>query len=174
MIKGRNQLRHLTALVILLAVVGCEGPVGPQGPKGEQGEQGERGEQGLTGRQGPQGPAGPEGQVDEGTFIRVGNLSLALYDGFGRIIVEDRRIYSTSFRGIYVRATLDDHDYTAFNKPPQIFDLSISEGKLIVHDTDYFLIAYREELEGYSLERDGETVASFEDAEFVLMVLVAN
>ena len=170
-------IRLQSALVILLAVVGCEGPMGPpgeQGSPGPQGPQGPAGEQGLQGPQGPRGPQGPEGEADEGTVIPVGNLSLALYDGFGRIIVEDRRISSTSFRGIYVRATLDDHNYTAFNKPPQIFDLSISEGRLIVHDTDYFLITYRDQLKEYSLERDGETIASLENAEFVLMVLVAD
>lgn len=33
MIEGRNQLRQLSALVILLAVVGCEGPMGHQEKK---------------------------------------------------------------------------------------------------------------------------------------------
>lgn len=112
--------------------------------------------------------------MDEGTFIRVGNLSLALYDGFGRIIVENRLITSTSYRGIYVRVSLDDHDYQAFYKPPQEFTVEVQDGVMLVHDSDFFLIAYREELEGFELERDGETIVSFEDAEFVLMVLVAN
>ena len=94
----------LAALLSLLAVTACEGPVGPQGPQG------------------------PQGQVEEGTFIRVGNLTLALYDGFGRIIFEDRRITPTSYRGICVRVSIEDQDYTTFFKPPHSLDLSISVG----------------------------------------------
>ena len=147
------KLSALAALLILLAVSGCEGPMGPMGPMG---------------------PRGPAGHVDEGTFIRVGHMTRALYDGLGRIIVEDRRISPTSYRGVYIRVSLDDRGYTAFYKPFPIFDISITEGRLIVHDDVFSLINYRDHLKGFSLTNEGVRTASFENAEFVLMVLVAN
>lgn len=147
------KLSALAALWILLAVSGCEGPAGPMGPMG---------------------PRGPAGHVDEGTFIRVGHLTRALFDGLGRIIVEDRRISPTSFRGIYIRVSIDERGYTTYFKTLPFYDISISEGKLIIHDENHVLINYRDHLKGFSLSREGVATASFEDAEFVLMVQVAN
>ena len=123
---------------------------------------------------GPMGPRGPAGHVDEGTFIRVGHLTRALFDGLGRIIVEDRRISPTSFRGIYIRVSIDERGYTTYFKTLPFYDISISEGKLIIHDENHVLINYRDHLKGFSLSREGVATASFEDAEFVLMVQVAN
>ena len=73
-----------------------------------------------------------------------------------------------------MRVSLDDPNYTAFFKPPHFFDMSISEGKLIVHDDGQLLINYLDHLKGFSIERDGVTTASFEDATFTLMVLVTT
>ena len=155
-------MKHWIGVVTTLVLIaGCEGPVGPQGVRGPQGVQGE---------QGPQGERGPRGLPPESTFIRVGNLSPALYDGFGRIIVENSLITPKTFRGVYIEVFIED--WSAFFEPFQIFDVEISDGRLIIHDPDHFLISYRDGLKRYSLERDGVETASFEDADFVLMVLV--
>lgn len=139
--------------VLTVVLMACQGPVGPVGPQGERGEQ------------------GPEGQISEGTFIRVGNLSRALYDGFGRIIIEDRLITPKTYRGIYIEVSIED--WTAFYEPPQLFNTEIVMGRVVIHDPTHYLISYRDNLKEFSLfTQDGVETASFEDGNFVLMVLV--
>lgn len=139
------KLSALAALLILLAVSGCENPTGQRES---------------------------EDYEDEGTFIRVGHLTRALYDGLGRIFVEDRRISPTSFRGICVRVSLDDRGYRAFYKPPKNVEVEVQRGRLIVHDNNHDLIIYRDQLKNSSIAEEGVIVASLENAEYVLMVLV--
>ncbi len=111
------ELMRASVGVLAFMLIACQGPAGPMGP---QGPQGERGGQGSKGEQGPRGL---RGQPPETTYIRVGNLSRALYDGFGRIIVENRLITPKTYRGIYIEVSIED--WTAFYEPPQLFDTEI-------------------------------------------------
>ena len=115
----------------------------------------------------------------EGTFIIVGNVSLDLYDGSGRIIVEDRRISSQSFGGIYVRVSSNDPDYTGFFDIPMALRPSVLEGKLILSDPNHLLITWLSHIRG-SISAEiagndgGVTFKALENAEFVLVVLVSD
>ena len=150
--EAPSRMKSYIIAILFLALAGCEGPIGPQGERG------------------PAGSRGPTGIPPEATFIRVGNLTRALYDGFGRIIIEDSRISPSAYRGVFIEVTLGS--YRAFMPPPQLFEVEIHNGRLLIHDQAEYLILYRDELKQKSLESDGVETSSLENARYVLMVLV--